>query len=305
MPNEPNERNILKTIGIGLMGIGEGITGQPYLSNYQNIQADAQRAKMQRDLENQKMEAGLIEKGNYPVNPSVMPPGGFDQSQMFTFNDKPYMKAPQQSYVPAYMMGPDGGLIPVISPNNPPGMVPKGSKIISDPNAPTADMRNAAVSADQAKLLWDDLRGQSEALKGGYEGIGELGKMMVNRGAGDSAKYKTYTDSLPSSAVGLYRALTGDTRLSDADAKARALPLLWNPSESTDVRSQKNAMIDRMIEARLNLLKSGKYQDGVVPLADIKKAAQSVNQSQSFNIDGKTYNIPADKVEAFKKAKGL
>lgn len=272
MPNE--DKSFLKAIGVGLMGFGQGMTGQPYLTNYQNIQADAQRAKMQKDLEDRKMEADMIRSGNYPVDPAVQPLGGFDQSQMFNFNGKAYYKEQKQNYVPAYMMGADGQLVPIISPNNPPGMVPKGSKLVSNPNAPTADMRNQGISASQARILWDDLKGQSEGLKGGYPGLLEKSKAIINRGSGDSANYKLYTDSLPSSAVALYRALTGDTRLSDADAKARALPLLWEPSEATDLRDKKNNFIDRMIGAREKLLGSGKYADGVIPLNDIKKAAK-------------------------------
>ena len=129
MPDK-EKLSALQTIGIGLMGFGQGMTGQSYLTNYQNIQAEAKRAKMQADLEKQKMEVELMQKGNYPINPSVSPSGGFDQSQMFSFNDKPWMKAPQQSYVQAWTMGDDGQLRPIITPNNPPGMVPKGTKIV-------------------------------------------------------------------------------------------------------------------------------------------------------------------------------
>jgi len=303
MPNE--EKGLLKAIGVGLMGFGQGMTGQPYLTNYQNIQADARRAKMQADLEKQKMEVDLMQKGNYPINPAVSPSGGFDQSQMFSFNDKPWMKAPQQSYVPAYMMDANGQLIPVISPNNPPGMVPKGSKVIPNPNAPTADMRNQGVSASQARILWDDLKGQSEGLKGGYAGLFEKGKAVVNRGSGDSANYKLYTDSLPSSAVALYRALTGDTRLSDADAKARALPLLWEPSESTDLRDKKNSFIDRMIGAREKLLNSGKYADGFIPLNDIQKAAKEESTSSPNDVRAQYNNLRQSGMSAEEAKKKL
>lgn len=128
MPNE--ERSLLRTIGVGLMGFGQGMTGQPYLSNYQNIQADSQRAKMQADLERQKMQVDLMQAGNYPVNPNNMPQGGYDRSQMFNFNGQTYQRAPEQSYVPAFTVGSDGQMIPIITPNNPPGMVPKGTKIV-------------------------------------------------------------------------------------------------------------------------------------------------------------------------------
>lgn len=128
MPSQ--ERSLLKTIGVGLMGFGEGMTGAPYLSNYQKMEAQARQDRMQRDLEQQKIEADLIRGGNYPINPSVQPPGGFEQSQMFSFGGKPYMKAEKQNYVPAFTIGDNGQMIPIITPNNPPGMVPKGTKII-------------------------------------------------------------------------------------------------------------------------------------------------------------------------------
>lgn len=128
MPSQ--ERSLLKTIGVGLMGFGEGMTGAPYLSNYQKMEAQARQDRMQRDLEQQKIEADLIRGGNYPINPSIQPPGGFDQSQMFSFGGKSYMKAEKQNYVPAFTIGDNGQMIPIITPNNPSGMVPKGTKII-------------------------------------------------------------------------------------------------------------------------------------------------------------------------------
>lgn len=152
--------------------------------------------------------------------------------------------------------------------------VKKGSKIIQNPNLPTADMRNAGVAATQARVLWEDLKSQSQGLKGGYAGMLEMGKAALNRGAGESGNYSLYTESLPSSAVALYRALTGDTRLSDADARARALPLLWNPSQDVTLRDKKNSFIDRMIDSRERLLNSGKYDNGVIPFEAIKKEAQ-------------------------------
>lgn len=185
------------------------------------------------------------------------------------------------------------------------GQVPVGSQVIANPNAPTADMRNQAITTAQSKNLWEEVKSQSEQLKGGYEGMLEMGKAAINRGKGESGNYQLYTENLPSSAVALYRALTGDTRLSDADAKARALPLLWEPSQDVSLRTKKNEFIDKMILNREKMLAGGKYKDGVIPLEDLKQAAKSESSGQIFNIGGKTYNIPADKVDAFKKAKGI
>lgn len=140
-----DKKSALEIIGIGLMGFGQGMTGQPYLTNYQNIQAAAQRDKMQRDLEQQKMEADIIGKGNYPISPSAQPPGGYDQSRIFNFNGKPYMSAEKQNYVQAWTMGEDGQLRPIITPNNPPGMMPKGSKIV-----PTSTMQSSEDKIKEA-----------------------------------------------------------------------------------------------------------------------------------------------------------
>lgn len=172
---------------------------------------------------------------------------------------------------------------------------------------PTADMRNAAVSTDQAANLIQDLQQQAQNLKGGYPGMAEIGKAFLNRGAGRSADYVLYQDSLPSAAVAFYRGVTGDTRLSDADAKARALPLLWKPSESEDVRKKKFTFLNRMVEARQKLLGSGKYPDGVIPISDLRKAADTSDAGgvKKFVVKGKTYNIPADQVEEFKKDMGI
>jgi len=69
-----------------------------------------------------------------------------------------------------------------------------------------------------------------------------------------SGEHKTYMDSLPAASVGVYRAVTGDNRLSDADAAARAKPLFWHPMEPSDVREGKNAFIDFMMgEAEQNI----------------------------------------------------
>lgn len=202
-----------------------------------------------------------------------------------------------------FTIGPDGNLISI-------GNIGTKDIVAKDPYAPTADMRNQGKATQQAGALFKDLRKRSEALKGSYAGIGEIGKSVVNRGKGESAAYKTYMANLPGSAVSIYRALTGDTRLSDADAQSRALPFLWNPTEHEDTRTEKNNFIQSMIDARERLMSSGRYSEGVIPWEDIvEEAGQEVTPEngdiQTFNIGKKRYDIPKDKVPAFKKAKGI
>ena len=234
---QPSQEGALSILGRTLQGIAA-----PFAGDYHFNQRQAQQELMQQKAD-QEFQALLMKNA------------AAKQAE------KSNMKS-------VYTTGPDGGLVRV-------GEVPIGSQVISNPNTPTADMRNQLISAQQARTLWDEVKSQSEELKGGYEGMLEMGKAALNRGKGESGKYPLYTENLPSSAVALYRALTGDTRLSDSDAKARALPLLWEPSQDTSLRTKKNAFIDKMINAREELLSSGKYKDGVIPLSDLKKAASS------------------------------
>ena len=179
--------------------------------------------------------------------------------------------------------------------------------MVANPTAPTADMKNAAVSAGQSSVLLEDLRTQAEGLKGGWQGIGELGKAEINRGYGASGDYKMYADQLPAAAVSFYRAVTGDTRLSDDDARKRALPMLWHPSEDDSLKAKKFNFAEKMLGAREKLLQGGKYKEGVIPFSVLRKTAETLQDTspQTFDVGGKTYNIPADKIEAFKKAKGI
>ena len=266
----PRQQGTLSLLGKAMTGIAA-----PFSGDYEWLQREEQQTLRQQQAD-QEFQALLMKNAM----------------------QKQAMKAKGTGLKSVYTTDADGKLKEV-------GQVPVGSQVIANPNAPTADMRNQQVTTGQAKVLWNEVKSQSEGLKGGYEGMFEMGKAALNRGKGKSGDYQLYTENLPSSAVGLYRALTGDTRLSDADAKARALPLLWEPSQDVSLRTKKNEFIDKMINSRERLLSSGKYKDGVIPLSDLQKTAKEEESGQIFNVGGKTYNIPANKVDAFKKAKGI
>lgn len=267
----------------GLAALGQALSGiaAPFVGNmdFALEQAKLQQQREEADMEFQKYLIGNKTRMDYYGN-----------------------GVPVLTYDPT-----TGGLMPLTLPGG--GNVPRGTKVVTNPNAPTAEMVNQSKAADQARALVEDLRTQAYSLKGGYFGIKENVKAFVNRGKGESSDYVMYNDSLPSTSVALYRAITGDTRLSDADAQARAYPLLWRPSQDPDVREDKFKFIDRMLDAREKILKSGKYGDSVLPwsvvMKEARKGGSAAPKSQTFNIGGKMYDIPADKVEAFKKAKGL
>jgi hypothetical protein len=188
-----------------------------------------------------------------------------------------------------YGITPEGGLGVI-------GQVPRGSQVVVPPatqismaqekaKMPTADMKNALTTTRQAKSLINSVVKQSESLEGGYAGAMQIGKAAINRGAGSSAKYRTYLSTMPATAVSIYRAVTGDTRLSDSDAQARAYPLLWHPNESVDVRKQKNDYIQSMVLAREALLSSGKFQsdkDGnaITDMGNVSAMAEKISAAK-------------------------
>lgn len=247
----PAQEGYLSILGKTLSGVGAAFAG------------DTQWGQRQQKMDQEMMQADLEFKAAL-------------QKQYYDNNRKSEMKQ-------VILADPTTGTLKTL------GSVPVKASIIQDQlslataknNLPTADMRNNAYTLDSTKALWEDLKSQAMDLKGGYSGMFESGKAALNRGSGDSAKYLAYQDSMPSAAVALYRGLTGDTRLSDSDAKGRALPLLWEPSQSIDVREKKSNFIDRMIIAREKLSNSGKYKDGVIPFEAIKNAAKIIDSPKS------------------------
>ena len=210
--------------------------------------------------------------------------GGFDKGMEL------WLKKQQNDQLKSlYGVTPEGGLGLI-------GQVPKGSQVVVPPNTqidiaqrksamPTADMKNALTTSKQAKSLINSVVKQSESLEGGYAGAIQIGKAAINRGAGSSAKYRTYLSTMPATAVSIYRAVTGDTRLSDADAQARAYPLLWHPSEDVDVRKQKNDYIQSMVLAREALLSSGKFQsdekgNAITDLGNVSAMAEKISAAK-------------------------
>ena len=326
MPDEKvARRSALQNIGLVMMGIGDGLTGGNTLSNYHNIQAAAQRDKMQRDLEQQKMEADMIRSGNYPVDPAVQPPGGFDQSQMFNFNGKAYYKEQKQNYVPAFTIGDNGQMIPIITPNNPPGMVPKGTKIVptstmqsSEDKIREAVTKSELTSAagilpkmDQAqeavKMLkeqyykgvtpMDIQKGDIQGgLKARISGIGQ--SAMSSMGANpDLNVYKSNRGAFASliSKGGFLEA--GVLTNQDIERVLKAVPDEGSTKKEAETKWKE-------VEGILGKARN-RYEKKLSDSTGNKNNDASTNGFRTFSVGGVTYNIPEDKVDAFKKAKGL
>lgn len=71
------------------------------------------------------------------------------------------------------------------------------------------------------------------------------------RGGFGSNAIKEYEDAKPGAAVQFYRAITGDTRLSDNDARERALPFMptvWPIPDTADVRQGKMNRLSQAVQ---------------------------------------------------------
>lgn len=104
---------------------------------------------------------------------------------------------------------------------------------------------------DLGNTLPTDLLKASYGTAGAKFGFGRFG----------TAQHKTYLDSIPTAAAGVYRAITGDNRLSDADAASRAKPLFWDPMEDSTVREGKYSFINFMMDQAEQGITPGEPKD--------------------------------------------
>lgn len=129
---------------------------------------------------------------------------------------------------------------------------------------PTAKMREDLRTVDNQIAMLDEMEKSAKDIPGGWEGILNSAVGIVTRGKDVFGLNKVdetrlYNSNKPALAVSIYRALTGDTRLSDADAKARALPLLWDTSEDDVIKASKFKFLKNALMNRKKLISSGQY----------------------------------------------
>lgn len=126
----------------------------------------------------------------------------------------------------------------------------------------TADAQNQLNRVRQIKnvvkgvqelgnTLPTDLFSASVGTLGATKGYGRFG----------TEQHKTYLDALPTASAATYRAITGDNRLSDADASSRAVPLFWHPMEPETVRQGKNSFVNFMLDQAEKEITPGEPQD--------------------------------------------
>lgn len=155
---------------------------------------------------------------------------------------------------------------------------------------PTAKMREDLQSAESQLQMLTDLKEEAKKTPSGYAGIGSSIASFFTRGGnipgtGKAVEnVKVYNDKKPAIAVSIYRAATGDTRLSDADAKSRALPLLWDTSEAKNIQERKFNDLEKIFKARINLIKKGKYTqnsegDFITSFEDVLSESKTMDDS--------------------------
>jgi len=119
----------------------------------------------------------------------------------------------------------------------------------------TAESMNQLTRIRQIKKVVNGVENLAKTLptnmlQAGYQTIGA--KAFFGRGG--TSKTRAYMSAVPAASAGVYRAVTGDNRLSDVDASERAKPLLWDTMEPEDVKEGKFAFLNFMLdEAERNL----------------------------------------------------
>ena len=115
--------------------------------------------------------------------------------------------------------------------------------------SPTAKQKDDLANINNVETLLLNMEKDAQSVPAGYGGVLSQVGGFITRG-GSQTNTVVYNDQRKAVAVALYRALTGDTRLSDADAAARALPLLWKPDEAPEVRTMKFQKLKQLLSDR-------------------------------------------------------
>lgn len=113
---------------------------------------------------------------------------------------------------------------------------------------------------DGVEASVDELDALLGKIPSGAKGTWETAVASIPGGNLIYSQAAQYADQLPSIAVSFYRDATGDTRLSDNDAKTRALPFMPRPGESREVQVAKRTIIKSMLRRRKEALSQGVFE---------------------------------------------
>lgn len=117
-------------------------------------------------------------------------------------------------------------------------------------DTPTAEIKNNYSEITNAELSIAKMEELANKIStSGWQGAVDIQTGKVTRGE-SNPELMQYLKEANANAVSIYRAYTGDTRLSDADAEARAYPLLWNPTEGPKLKEISFARLKDVIGSR-------------------------------------------------------
>jgi hypothetical protein len=150
-------------------------------------------------------------------------------------------------------------------------------KSIVTPQKQKEDLQKAQLAEQNLTYLEE----KTKKLPSGYGAIGSNISNFIGRG-GFNPELALYEKQMPAMAVAIYREITGDTRLSDADAEARALPLLWDARKGENEAIKRGVFVDlkKLYKARIDIIKRGAYKPNpkdpsemITPLEDVMAKA--------------------------------
>lgn len=271
MADKQTRRNLGEILSIGAMAMGEGITGRPYLTNYQNMQL--KRQELDREANAKQAFLDAINGGQ--LNGQA-PTGGMD--------DKPqFIKVPDYNSPIGFKLELDPRWI---------------SKVSSQQQIETATNKENSLVVSKAERL------------------GTVGDTVKNQWL-KTSPYKgliTKTGLVP--ALGMWDVLKKGIGATDAQQRdqvyanfvkgvraqlARGMGDVGNLSEPEQVA------VAQLLPTLMDSYESGikKFEQISQLVADIKKRRGGDKGVSNFVVGGISYDIPKDKVEAFKKAKGI
>jgi hypothetical protein len=134
----------------------------------------------------------------------------------------------------------------------------------------SSSFRKGPVKGTYAKL-------GAKLMGGGKFGGGMLPEVSQK----ESEDILTYSDMRPGVAAGLYRAITGDDRISDMDAAQRALPFVPDPYLQPGAFAKRIAIVKKAIQRKRASIRKSITMGGSQPLQEGTDSAPIFNQFMS------------------------
>ena len=187
-----------------------------------------------------------------------------------------------------------------------------GVKKITDSLAETQSANDLLSTLESLSTKIGDVGNPLQAgIKSAYNKYISGGRGTGSMDTGRDEALSQYNSISPAGSAAIYRALTGDKRLSDDDAQKRAVPLLWRPGESESVKQKKFSILKSAIQQRTDRLANGQFSEiedptkGTLHLTDdiYTNALKSLNEdsgSTQQSIPGQTPDM--DKKKSTKEA---